>query len=66
MCNMSKVIEENIQVREVVEHCLSYFSDRLFDGGCDWPEIEMLVEDIGIEVEVLREVFNKLGYFAEA
>lgn len=65
MSNMSKVIEQDLSVREVVEHCLAYFADRLFDGGSDWPEIEMLVDDIGIDEEELKDIFNKLGYDGE-
>lgn len=65
MCNMSKVIEQDLSVREVVEHCLAYFADRLFDGGYDWPEVEMIGDDIGIEEEELKVIFNKLGYDGE-
>lgn len=65
MSNMSKVIDQDLSVREVVEHCLAYFADRLFDGGVDWPEIEMLVDDIGIDEEELKDIFNKLGYDGE-
>lgn len=63
---MSEVIEKDAQVREVVEHCLSYFSERLFDGGAEqWAEIEMLVDDIGISEEELITVFQELGYDKE-
>jgi hypothetical protein len=50
-------------VREVVEHCLSYFWERLKDGGSrEWAEIEMLCDDIGTSDKELIEVFRILGY----
>lgn len=53
-------------VQEIVEHCLSYFADRLFDGGSEeWAEVETLTEDIGCDDEKLVEVFNLLGYNKE-
>ena len=63
---MGDVINKDAGVREVVEHCLSYFWDRLSDGGSDqWAEIEMLCEDIGTTDENLIDAFNKLGYEQE-
>lgn len=51
---------------ELVERCLSYFFERLIDGGVEeWAEIEYLCEEMGIEEDELKEVFNRLGYEEE-
>ncbi len=66
MSRMGDVINQEADACEVVEHCLSYFWDRLTDGGSEeWAEIEMLCDDIGITDRLLKTVFNKLGYEEE-
>lgn len=63
---MGDLLNERPDVQEVVEYCLSYFSERLFGGGSDeWAEIEMLCDDIGITESELMCVFNALGYEKE-
>lgn len=47
---------------ELVERCLSYFWDRLSAEGIDNPDVEWLAEDMGVDEEELKELFNELGY----
>ena len=52
--------------KELVERTLSYFWDRLNDGGSDeWPEVEYLCDDMGITEEEMKDVFHRLGYDKE-
>lgn len=51
------------RLQELCERCLSYFADRLFDGGSDeWPEIEGLSDDMELNDEELKELFREVGY----
>ena len=54
---------ENPQLEELCERALSYFWDRLSDGGVEaWPEVEMLADDMMVSEEELITMFHELGY----
>lgn len=54
------------RLQELCERCLSYFADRLFDGGSvEWPEVESLADDMGLDDEELKELFREAGYGEE-
>ena len=51
------------RLQELCERCMSYFVDRLFDGGAEeWPEIEFLEDDMGINEEELKSLFIEAGF----
>ena len=53
-------------LQELCERCLSYFWDRLIDGGsAEWPEIDYLADDMGINDEELIELFHEAGFEEE-
>ena len=57
---------ENPQIEELCERVLSYFWDRLSDGGVDWwPEVEFLTEEMMLDESELMSLFNELGYTKE-
>ena len=54
------------RLQELCEKCLSYFWDRLIDGGsAEWSEIDYLVDDMGIDDEELVELFKEAGFEEE-
>ena len=54
------------RLQELCERCLSYFWDRLIDGGsAEWSEIDYLVDDMGIDDEELVELFHEAGFEEE-
>lgn len=56
----------DMRLQELCERCLSYFADRLFDGGSEeWPEVESLADDMGLNDEELKGLFREAGYGEE-
>lgn len=54
------------RLQELCERCLSYFWDRLIDGGsAEWSEIDYLVDDMGINDEELVALFHEAGFEEE-
>ena len=53
------------RLQELCERCLSYFWDRLSMEGIDNPDIEWLVEDMGLDEEELIELFHEAGFEEE-
>lgn len=51
-----------IQRGELVEKCLGYFWDRFKEEGIESPEIEYLMDDMGLEEWEFRDLFMALGY----
>ena len=53
-------------LQELCERCLSYFWDRLIDGGsAEWSEIDYLADSMGINDEELVELFREAGFEEE-
>lgn len=62
----TRTLMKDVRLQELCERCLSYFADRLFDGGVDeWPEVEGLADDMGITEEELKSLFNEAGFEEE-
>ena len=54
---------KDARLQELCEKCLSFFWDRLIDGGsAEWTEIDYLVDQMGIEDEELMELFKEAGF----
>ena len=52
-------------LQELCERCLSYFWDRLSTEGIDNPDVEWLVEDMGLDEKELVELFHEAGFEEE-
>lgn len=66
MSGIGKKIEEHEYLQELTEKVLSYFWDRLVDGGAEeWPEIEYLIEEMEYSEEDLVRMFAMLGFDEE-
>lgn len=62
----TKALLKDQCLQELVERVLGYYADRLFDGGSDeWPEIEGLSDDMGMNDEKLKLLFREAGYGEE-
>ena len=62
----TRVLLKRQRLQELCERCLSYFWDRLIDGGsAEWAEIDYLVDDMGIDDEELVELFKEAGFEEE-
>ena len=53
------------RLQELCERCLSYFWDRLSMEGIDNPDIEWLVEDMGLDEDEMKEIFKEAGFEEE-
>ena len=53
------------RLQELCERCLSYFWDRLSMEGIDNPDIEWLVEDMGLDEDEMKEMFKEAGFEEE-
>ena len=56
---------KDMQLQELCERCLSYFWDRFVDEGVDNPDVEYLVDEMGISERELKMLFMEAGYEEE-
>lgn len=58
----TRTIIKDMRLQELCEVCLSYFWDRLKEEGIDNPDVEYVVDMIGVDEEELKLLFKEAGY----
>ena len=64
ICTTRKLLQDQ-RLQELCERCLSYFWDMYKEMGCLSDQLEELADDMGIDEEELKMLFNEAGFEEE-